>query len=74
MRYISAVFAIMIPLTATAAEAPRSDLRPFKVALLCFSKGEQVSGMNKICYYDCAGSTVAINVKSFELCPLNLNR
>lgn len=45
-----------------------------KVAMTCFSKGEQVSGMNKICYYDCLGSTVAINVNSYELCPLTIDR
>lgn len=42
-------------------------------AALCFFKGERVSGMNKICFYDCLGSTTAINVKSYELCPLNIN-
>lgn len=43
-------------------------------ATMCFKTGEQVSGMNKICYYDCLGSTVAINVKSYELCPLTIDR
>jgi hypothetical protein len=45
-----------------------------KVAVICFGAGEQVSGMNKICYYDCLGSIVAINVKSYQLCPLSINR
>ena len=47
---------------------------PTNAATLCFKKGEQVSGMNKICYYDCLGSTTATNVKSHELCPLNIKR
>lgn len=47
---------------------------PFAAAYACtgFLKGERVSGMNKICYYDHLGSTVALNVKSYELCPLNI--
>ena len=43
------------------------------LALMCFSSGERVSGMNKICYYDCAGSTAAITVSSVSLCPLSIN-
>lgn len=45
-----------------------------KVAVMCFSKGEQVSGMNKICYYDCLGSMAAITISSVQLCPLTINQ
>lgn len=38
-----------------------------------FLKGEQVSGMNKICYYDVLGSTQAINVASYSVCPSTYN-
>lgn len=48
--------------------------KPIRVAATCFSTGEQVSGMNKICYYDCLGSAVAITVRSIDLCPLSINR
>jgi len=44
-----------------------------QIAVLCFKSGERVSGMNKICYYDCLGSTVAINISSVSLCPLTIN-
>jgi hypothetical protein len=44
-----------------------------QMAATCFHKGEQTSGMNKICYYDCLGSTYAITIKSFKLCPLTIN-
>ena len=40
-------------------------------ATMGFYKGEQISGMNKICFYDVLGSTHTLNVKSYELCPLN---
>jgi hypothetical protein len=40
----------------------------------CFFKGEQVSGFNKICYYDCLGSLTAITIGSVQLCPLTIQR
>lgn len=45
-----------------------------KVAVACFKSGEQTSGMNKICYYDCLGSQAAITISSVQLCPLSINR
>ena len=38
-----------------------------------FLKGERVSGMNKICYYDVLGSTYTLNIGMVELCPLSYN-
>ena len=38
----------------------------------CFKSGEQTSGMNKICYYNCLGSTKAITISSTSLCPLTI--
>jgi len=38
----------------------------------CFYKYEQVSGMNKICYYDCLGSLTAITIGAVDLCPLTI--
>src|ERR1700676_1716438 len=60
---------------ATMTGQPATPATPIphqQIALLCFYKGEQISGLNKICYYDCAGSLTTINVKSFQLCPLNI--
>lgn len=50
------------------------DKKPLRVAVICFFQYEQVSGMNKICFYDCLGSTTAITISSVSLCPLNINR
>jgi hypothetical protein len=47
---------------------------PLQTALMCFKSGEQISGMNKICYYNCMGSQAAITIKSFQLCPLSIDR
>ena len=43
-------------------------------AVTCFKTGEQISGMNKICYYNCMGSTAAITISSVALCPLSIER
>lgn len=49
--------------------------RPFRVAqVVCFLTGEQMSGMNKICYYDCLGSAAAITIGAAQLCPLSIRR
>ena len=37
-----------------------------------FLSGSQTSGLYKICYYNYLGSTIAIYVKSYELCPLTI--
>jgi hypothetical protein len=42
--------------------------------LTCLKSGEKISGQNKICYYDCAGSEAAITIKSYQLCPLSIKR
>ena len=43
-------------------------------ATTCFYQYEQISGMNKICYYDCLGSGMAITISSVKLCPLTISR
>lgn len=42
--------------------------------ITCFKTGEQTSGMNKICYYDCLGSPAAITISAVSLCPLSIKR
>lgn len=37
-----------------------------------FYVGERVSGLYKICYYNYMGSTIAITIKSYQLCPLTI--
>jgi len=37
----------------------------------CIKSGEKTSGTNKICYYNCMGSTKTKNVSSMSICPLN---
>ncbi len=42
--------------------------------MICLFRGEQISGTNKICYYDCQGSTFAITIDGLKLCPLNIRK
>jgi hypothetical protein len=60
-------------LSASGSDKAADD-KPVQLAMMCFKAGEQVSGTNKICYYSCAGSTVAINIKSFAVCPVSVDR
>jgi hypothetical protein len=53
-------FAITATLLASGANA-------------CMLKGEQTSGMNKICYYSCVSGTRAITISAVALCPLTLS-
>ena len=61
-----ALVALALSLTGSAAAQLRG--------VVCFFKGEQISGFNKICYYDCLGSLTAITIGSVELCPLTIQR
>ena len=60
-------------LTATHPHLAMTKEHPVQVAVMCFKSGEEVSGMNKICYYNCLGSTLAINVSAVSLCPLSID-
>jgi hypothetical protein len=63
--------------SAGLTTAPSQDLNStglVKVAVVCFFKHDYVSGMNKICVYDCLGSDAAITIGAVQLCPLTINR
>ncbi|WP_339645546.1 hypothetical protein [uncultured Porticoccus sp.] len=50
------------------------QLKKLELAYRCSKSGEQTSGRNKICYYNCMGSTVAITISNPGICPLTINR
>jgi hypothetical protein len=54
--------------------APRPPVVPRPGQTTCFARGEQASGMNKICYYDCLGSARAITQSAVSLCPLTIQQ
>lgn len=61
-------------IVASPAHANVMKVHDLRVAVTCFKKGEEVSGMNKICYYNCLGSDVAITIGAVSLCPLTIDR
>jgi len=72
---ISAALALAIaPVEPTPKiQGPTSQRPVQQLAVTCFKTGEQVSGLNKICFYNCVGSGTAITIKSYQLCPLTID-
>jgi hypothetical protein len=68
-------YSLAVPVDLTVAPAPALKAeKPLKLAVACFFQYKQTSGFNKICFYDCLGSTEAITIKATQLCPLTINR
>lgn len=53
---------------------PANPNEPMRMGTTCFARGEADAGMNKICYYDCLGSTFAVTQSLVSLCPLTIQR
>ncbi len=69
-------FAICVAAGAASGQdiTSKSPTKPTLVAVVCFKTGEKISGMNKICYYNCLGSEAAITISSVQLCPLSIEQ
>ena len=74
MASVAALVFLFTPHTTHTSAPVQSQEEFVQVAVTCFFQGEQTSGFNKICYYDCLGSMTAINVSSVSLCPLTIAR
>jgi hypothetical protein len=73
--FAAMVSALLLPIGLTTGSKPNYDLKGFRrVAVVCFFKHDYVSGLNKICIYDCLGSDAAITIGAVQLCPLTINR
>ena len=40
----------------------------------CFAAGSSVSGLNRICYYNCPTGGASITVGASQLCPLTIRQ
>lgn len=69
-----AIVLAMLTLFGNGDDQPMSKKPDIQTAAICFKTGERTSGMNKICYYDCLGSTAAITVSAVSLCPLSIDQ
>lgn len=60
----------------TAPEPVRSarNLNAPMMRTTCFSKGERVSGMNKLCFYDCLGSAHVVTQSAVSMCSLTMTQ
>ena len=82
LTFVCVLIGVAAPATANTFEEtwkylinktdPNLTAESYQIAGTCFASGEQTSGMNKICYYDCTSGTVAITIKSYKLCPLSI--
>jgi hypothetical protein len=67
----------LLVLAALSGSAPdhahAPDMRP-KIALACEFIGDQISGDERICTYNCLGSNVTQTVKVTEICPPSIDR
>ena len=55
------------------APAPSSSAPPRIGTTNCMLQNSTQSGFNRICYYNCVGSTRAETIAATDLCPLMLN-
>jgi hypothetical protein len=67
MRIVLALAVFMASASAMAEEAP-GTAKPSGMAIFCKKSGEHISGLTKICYYNCARSEGAIRVTTYEHC------
>jgi hypothetical protein len=68
MRIVLALGFLAIPTSAISEELPRPAKAP-KLPIVCTKSSEQISGLNKICYYSCAKSDGTMTVPTYEICP-----
>ena len=75
MRLFLAVVAILLAAANAGFAQNNVSKQPQRFAsIMCFKTGERISGMNKICYYNCLGSEAAITISSIDLCPLSIEQ
>ena len=61
-------------LRGLANQQPYQSAAPRATGMSCNFTRSTVSGMNKICFYNCVGSGHAMTVGAAELCPLTTTR
>jgi len=68
MTIALALAIVAVSTSAIAEEAPRAE-KPSTVAIFCTNSGQQVSGLTKVCYYNCVGGERAMTTTAYESCP-----
>ncbi len=68
MTIVLALAIVAVSTSAIAEEAPPIE-KPSRVAFICTTSGQQVSGLTKTCYYNCTGRERAMTIRAYESCP-----
>jgi len=81
LLFSSVAFAGQLRVQLARTTEPAGETRPIsripgqlRVAYVCFYEGEETSGMNKICYYNCLQSLAAVTLSFTAICPMSINR
>jgi hypothetical protein len=61
-----------IAVAAQAVDVPQASAR--RAEMTCLKIGQEVSGQNRICYYNCLGSKAATTIDVVQICPLTIRR
>ena len=61
------------PIGTLPLQSPIALADPMRLAMMCLGRGEELSGGDKICYYDCLGSVKALTISAGSLCPLSID-
>lgn len=64
----------VLAMLSVLSGAPQMEPPLQRVAESCFFQYEQPSGLNKMCFYNCASGGYAITVKGYALCPITIHR
>lgn len=67
MKRLVILAALVLGASDVSAEQP-VELRT------CFFDHEEDGGTNKLCFYDCGGSTAVISIKAYKVCPVTIQQ
>lgn len=61
-------------LRGIASQPSHQSAPNYSTGTACFYTHDVISGMNKICYYNCAGSGHATTIGAAQICPITTTR
>ena len=64
------LYRVLLALTFAALMVCATNAQAYTAT--AYKTGQAVTGQTKQCYYNYAGSTYTLTIKSYELCPLSI--
>jgi len=71
---LAAVLVLLAQLNAPGNDTPVTPMPAPDDGIVCLKTHDQISEMNRICYYLCQGEATSVTVPSSELCPQEISR